>query len=76
MSLKIVKQAVFLAQLFDSASGGVIHLAVIDKNGTHKQILRPDSQEFPKEKEIPGYPNLPQHIQQSGFVQDEEEVEE
>ncbi len=38
--VQVVKKAVALATFRDKSSGGVIRLAVIDKDGTHRQVRR------------------------------------
>lgn len=66
-AVEMVKKAVYLAQVHDGMSGGVIHIGRINKDGTNKQIFRPDKPGFPEPKNIPFYPNLPEHIPQPGF---------
>uniref|UniRef100_A0A0N5AGL6 Proteasome subunit beta n=1 Tax=Syphacia muris TaxID=451379 RepID=A0A0N5AGL6_9BILA len=59
---EVVKNAVALATYRDGSSGGVIRLAVIDKTGITRTLIRPDGTEFPKFEEIPGHLTFPKHI--------------
>uniref|UniRef100_A0A0M3I9B4 proteasome endopeptidase complex n=2 Tax=Ascaris TaxID=6251 RepID=A0A0M3I9B4_ASCLU len=61
---EIVKTAVGLATYRDGSSGGVIRLAVVDKNGTTRTLIRPDTNQFPKFVDIPAHPSFPKHIVQ------------
>ncbi|CEF70478.1 Proteasome subunit beta type-6 [Strongyloides ratti] len=45
--INLIRSAVFLATSRDGSSGGVIRLAIIDKNGTQRLIYRPDQGEYP-----------------------------
>uniref|UniRef100_A0A7E4ZWE6 proteasome endopeptidase complex n=1 Tax=Panagrellus redivivus TaxID=6233 RepID=A0A7E4ZWE6_PANRE len=61
----LVRQAVFLATFRDGSSGGVIRLASINKNGTQRELIRPDAGEgFPKVFEPKVYSTLPPHLGQ------------
>uniref|UniRef100_A0A915EM25 Proteasome subunit beta n=1 Tax=Ditylenchus dipsaci TaxID=166011 RepID=A0A915EM25_9BILA len=53
-----------LATMRDGSSGGVIRLAVINKAGTERSVIRPDTKLFPTITEPPAFPSLPQHIHQ------------
>jgi 20S proteasome subunit beta 1 len=62
---QLVRTAVFLATYRDGSSGGVIRLAIVDKDGTRRELLRPDLQDsFPKVIEPQAYSALPPHIPQ------------
>ncbi|VDK67743.1 unnamed protein product [Anisakis simplex] len=61
---EVVKTAVGLATYRDGSSGGVIRLAVVDKNGTTRSLLRPDTNQFPKFVNIPAHPSFPKHLVQ------------
>ncbi|KAL3985519.1 Proteasome subunit beta type-6 [Acanthocheilonema viteae] len=61
---EIVLYAVALATIRDGSSGGVIRLAVIDKTGTQKMLIRPDGNQFPKFTEIPAHLTYPKHVVQ------------
>ncbi|KHN82589.1 Proteasome subunit beta type-6 [Toxocara canis] len=61
---EIVKTAVSLATYRDGSSGGVIRLAVVDKNGTTRTLIRPDTNQFPKFVDIPAHLSFPKHIVQ------------
>jgi 20S proteasome subunit beta 1 len=62
---QLVRMAVYLATFRDGSSGGVIRLAIIDKDGTRRELLRPDNPDtFPKVVEPTGYSALPPHIPQ------------
>lgn len=57
--------AVYLATYRDGSSGGVIRLAIVDKDGTRRELLRPDNADtFPKVVEPNAYSALPPHIPQ------------
>lgn len=57
--------AVFLATYRDGFSGGVIRLAVVDKDGTCRELLRPDNPEsFPTFVEPKTHTALSPHISQ------------
>uniref|UniRef100_A0A0N5BIR7 Proteasome subunit beta n=1 Tax=Strongyloides papillosus TaxID=174720 RepID=A0A0N5BIR7_STREA len=45
--IQLIRSAVFLATGRDGSSGGVIRVAVIDKNGTSRYLFRPDQGEYP-----------------------------
>jgi 20S proteasome subunit beta 1 len=63
---QLVRTAVFLATYRDGSSGGVIRIAVIDKDGTRRELFRPDNQDtFPKVMEPQAYSALPPHLPQS-----------
>ncbi|VDK37227.1 unnamed protein product [Gongylonema pulchrum] len=61
---EVVLNAVALATVRDGSSGGVIRLAVIDKNGTHRTLVRPDGALFPKFADIPAHLTYPKHVLQ------------
>ncbi|VDD96233.1 unnamed protein product [Enterobius vermicularis] len=61
---EVVKNAVALATYRDGSSGGVIRLAVIDKDGTRRTLIRPDGTAFPTFEEIPAHLTFPKHIVQ------------
>lgn len=49
----------------DGSSGGVIRLAIIDKNGTRRELYRPDTApDFPQFETPKLYQSLPKHIPQ------------
>jgi 20S proteasome alpha/beta subunit len=54
----LAKQAVALAIHRDGASGGVIRLAVINKDGTHREVYRKDLNELPDFVPATVYPLL------------------
>ncbi|VDO11486.1 unnamed protein product [Brugia timori] len=59
---ELVLNAVALATIRDGSSGGVIRLAVIDKTGTKRTLIRPDGNQFPKFAVIPAHLTYPKHI--------------
>uniref|UniRef100_A0A1I8EDE6 proteasome endopeptidase complex n=2 Tax=Wuchereria bancrofti TaxID=6293 RepID=A0A1I8EDE6_WUCBA len=59
---ELVLNAVALATIRDGSSGGVIRLAVIDKTGTQRTLIRPDGNQFPKFAVIPAHLTYPKHI--------------
>ncbi|VDN07106.1 unnamed protein product [Thelazia callipaeda] len=59
---ELVLNAVALATNRDGSSGGVIRLAVIDKDGTHRTLIRPDKTNFPKFADIPAHFTYPKHV--------------
>lgn len=62
---ELVRRAVFLATFRDGSSGGVIRLAVVNKEGTQRELVRPDSKDgFPKLFEPVSYSALPPHLSQ------------
>jgi 20S proteasome subunit beta 1 len=61
----LVRQAVALATIRDGSSGGVIRLAIIDKAGTRRELIRPDGGAFPTFAQPASYPSLPKHIIQT-----------
>uniref|UniRef100_A0AC34R4J8 Proteasome endopeptidase complex n=1 Tax=Panagrolaimus sp. JU765 TaxID=591449 RepID=A0AC34R4J8_9BILA len=62
---ELVRNAVFLATYRDGSSGGVIRLATINKEGTHRDLFRPDTKDdFPKLFEPKSYSLLPPHVTQ------------
>ncbi|CAD5218934.1 unnamed protein product [Bursaphelenchus okinawaensis] len=69
MTLEEVKQlvmnAVALAMFRDGSSGGVIRLAIIDENGTQRELYRPDTNtQFPMFETPTPYQFFPKHIEQ------------
>ncbi|KAH7729420.1 PBS-1 protein [Aphelenchoides avenae] len=62
---ELVRTAVGLAAFRDGSSGGVIRLAVIDKDGTKRQLFRPDQPNYPTFNDPPAYPTFPKHIIQT-----------
>uniref|UniRef100_A0A183C4K8 Proteasome subunit beta n=1 Tax=Globodera pallida TaxID=36090 RepID=A0A183C4K8_GLOPA len=66
---EILKTAIFEAQRRDTCSGGLIHTALIDKNGTSRKTYRPDKEGFPTVLPVKAYPNLPEHILQPRIVE-------
>uniref|UniRef100_A0A914IC45 proteasome endopeptidase complex n=1 Tax=Globodera rostochiensis TaxID=31243 RepID=A0A914IC45_GLORO len=66
---EILKTAIFEAQRRDTYSGGLIHTALIDKNGTSRKTYRPDKEDFPTVLPVKAYPNLPEHILQPRIVE-------
>ncbi|OZC08869.1 peptidase, T1 family [Onchocerca flexuosa] len=59
---EIVLNAVALATIRDGSSGGVIRLAVIDKTGMQRTLIRPDGNQFPTFANIPAHLTYPKHI--------------
>uniref|UniRef100_A0A914CHS7 proteasome endopeptidase complex n=1 Tax=Acrobeloides nanus TaxID=290746 RepID=A0A914CHS7_9BILA len=59
---QLVLSAVYLATFRDGSSGGVIRLAIIDKDGTRRELYRPDAN-FPQiVADPPAYSPLPPHL--------------
>lgn len=46
-AIELVKMAVGLAVHRDGSSGGIIRIAILNKNGTERQIITPQNQRFP-----------------------------
>jgi hypothetical protein len=65
----LVKQAVGLSIHRDGASGGVIRMAVLNKEGTQREHFRQDLDQFPKFERHTNYPTLPKHIEQHPLPQ-------
>ncbi len=59
-----MRTAVGLATMRDGSSGGVIRLAVVDGNGTRRELIRPDvsGSKFPTVVEPSPYSHLPPHV--------------
>ncbi|KAI6189398.1 Proteasome subunit beta [Aphelenchoides bicaudatus] len=60
----LVKQAVALSIHRDGASGGVIRMAVLNKDGTQREHFRQDLDQFPVFTRATIYQTLPKHIEQ------------
>jgi 20S proteasome subunit beta 1 len=65
LDFQLVKQAVALAMYRDGASGGVLRMATVDKNGTHREQFRQDRLgDLPTFAEPERFGMLPKHIEQ------------
>jgi len=62
----LVRTSVGLATMRDGSSGGVIRLAIVNKNGTVREVIRPDSSKFPSVHEPKPYSHFPKHIAEKG----------
>jgi 20S proteasome subunit beta 1 len=60
----LVKQAVASSVHRDGASGGVIRLAIVNKQGIQREQFRSDANQFPTFVQGSVYTTLPKHIQQ------------
>uniref|UniRef100_A0AC35TRU0 Proteasome subunit beta n=1 Tax=Rhabditophanes sp. KR3021 TaxID=114890 RepID=A0AC35TRU0_9BILA len=67
-AVEMVKQAVGLATHRDGSSGGIIRIAIIDKNGTRRQIITPLSHRFPVFNNSVTYNWLSEHMEKDTQV--------